>query len=112
MNGNVSWKKTAQTHSKPGGAELVRAVKEKSMVSFEAWSWRQGCGKDPAAKSGQKFLRGGREQLCFLKAGTPDQTALCGNVQKQPKPPHPGLKMSSSTWGWMGGQRRNTGGHQ
>lgn len=25
-------------------------------------------GKDPAAKSGQKFLRGGREQLRFLKA--------------------------------------------
>lgn len=31
--------------SKPGGVELVRVVKGKSTVSFEARSWRQGCGK-------------------------------------------------------------------
>lgn len=31
--------------SKPGGVELVRVVKGKSTVSFEARSWRQGCRK-------------------------------------------------------------------
>lgn len=44
-------------------------VKEKSStVSFEAWSWRQGCGKSSCSENGQKFLKGGRELLRFLKA--------------------------------------------
>lgn len=111
-NGNISWRKAAQTHPKPEGVELVRAVKGKSTVSFEARSWRQGCGKRSCSKKWSKVLKRGRRAALFPEGSTSDQTALCGNVQKQPKPPHPGLKMSSSTWGWMGGQRRSTGGHQ
>lgn len=66
-------------------------------------------GKDPAAKSGQKFLRGGREQLRFLKAALQIKQSFVEMFKKNP-PPHPGMRMSSSTWGWMGGQRRSTGG--
>lgn len=104
--------KLHRPYSKPGGAELVRVVKGKSAVSFEAWSWRQGCGKRSCSKKWSKVLKRRARAALFPEGSTPDQAALCGNVQKQPKPPHPGLKMSSSTWGWMGGQRRSTGGHQ
>lgn len=43
-------------------------------------------GKDPAAKSGQKFLGGGGEQLCFLKAALQIKQFFVEMFKKKTKP--------------------------
>lgn len=49
-------------------------------------------GKDPAAQSGQKFLRGGREQLRFLKAALQIKQAFVEMFKKKKQTP------TTSSW--------------
>lgn len=53
-------------------------------------------GNDPAAKSGQKFLRGGREQLRFLKAALQIKQFFVEMLKKK-KQHNPNLILG---WGW------------
>lgn len=65
---------------------LARGVKEKSStVFFEAQSWRQRCRKRPCSKKWSSVLKRRTRAAPFPEGSTPDQTVLCGNVQKNPQ---------------------------
>lgn len=65
-------------------AWLTTGVKGKSgTVSFEAWSWRQGCrdNKKSCSEKWSKVLTRRTRATPFPEGSAPDQTVLCGNVQ-------------------------------
>jgi len=57
-------------------------VKRKSSTaSFEAQSWRQGCGKWSCSEKWSKVLTVRMRAAPFPEGSAPHQTALCGKVQ-------------------------------